>query len=190
MKTVLRCTLCLTLAACMMTPNMNPVAIQVTARPSRFVGDTLILAVQSAMPAVRSAMAATMRTAFPAAVVWESLVDTLSSPRRVLITATLVRYGPSWGGARGWTGHTGIDVFVYDHRVFPGNRFVDLILKRLDRDFRIEKSGRPNDLLDHKRRAGCVHVEFLRSFVRSRNAHFSVGCWTLSACSRFIGVER
>jgi hypothetical protein len=127
MKTILRCTLCLTLAACMMTPNMNPVAIQVTARPSRFVGDTLILAVQSAMPAIRSAMAATMRTAFPAAVVPESLVDTLSSPRRVLITATLVRYGPSWGGARGWTGHTGIDVFVYDHRVSPGNRFVDMI---------------------------------------------------------------
>ena len=40
------------------------------------------------------------------------------------------------------------------------DRFVDLILKRLDRDFRIEKSGRPNDLLDHERRAGRVRIKF------------------------------
>jgi hypothetical protein len=136
MTRILRCTLCLTIAACtnLMPVNMKPVAIQVAGKSSRFVGDTLILAVfnRSTTPSVsnevRSAIAGTMRAAFPAAVVLESLVDTLSSPRRVFISASLVRYNPSFGGFRGsWTGHAGIDVFVYDHRVSPGIRFVDLI---------------------------------------------------------------
>ena len=46
------------------------------------------------------------------------------------------------------------------------NRFVDLILKRLDRDFRIEKSGRSNDLLDDERRARRVHIKFFRRLIR------------------------
>jgi hypothetical protein len=136
MTRILRCTLCLTIAACtnLMPVNMKPVAIQVAGKSSRFVGDTLILAVfnRSTTPSVsnevRSAIAGTMRAAFPATVVLESLADTAPAPRRVVITATLVRYGPSWrGGIRGWTGHTGLDVFVFDHRVSPGSRFVDLI---------------------------------------------------------------
>jgi len=40
------------------------------------------------------------------------------------------------------------------------DRFVDLILKRLDRDFRIEKPRRPNDLLDYERRARRVRIKF------------------------------
>ena len=45
------------------------------------------------------------------------------------------------------------------------DRVVDLIFQGLERDFWIEKSGRPNNLLDHERRARCVHVEFFRRFV-------------------------
>src|SRR5215475_13459580 len=45
------------------------------------------------------------------------------------------------------------------------DRFVDLILKRLDRDFRIEKSGRPNDLLDYEWRARRVRIKFFRRVI-------------------------
>jgi hypothetical protein len=115
-----------------MPSNMDPVAIVVPPKPSRFVGDTLILAVidrtEPPLPGVafQSSLATTMRAAFPAAGVLQSLQDTAPAPRRVFVTATIVRYGPSWSGGR-WIGHTGIDVFVFDHRVPPGSRLVNFI---------------------------------------------------------------
>src|SRR5437762_13904068 len=45
------------------------------------------------------------------------------------------------------------------------NRVVDLMLERLDRNFWIEKPGRPNDLFDDERRTSGVYVEFLRRFI-------------------------
>jgi hypothetical protein len=134
MRWILRCTVCLTLASCsnLMPPNMDPVAIQVPARSSRFVGDTLILSVvdRTEEPlrggAFQSALATTMRAAFPAAVVSESLIDIAPAPRRVFVTVSIVRYAVSYPHGR-WAGHTGIDIFVFDHRVSPGSRLVSFI---------------------------------------------------------------
>jgi len=134
MKAILGCTMCLNFTGCvnLMPPKMDPVAIHVPARSSRFVGDTLILAVtdrtEPPLPgaAFQSALATTMRATFPAAVVLGSLGDTAPEPRRVFVTASIVRYGPSWRSGR-WIGHTGLDVFVFDHRVSPGSRLVNLI---------------------------------------------------------------
>jgi hypothetical protein len=134
MRWILRCTVCFTLASCsnLMPPNMEPVAIQLAARSSRFVGDTLILSVvdRTQEPlrgaAFQSALATTMRAAFPAAVVSESLVDTAPAPRRVFVTANIVRYGASYQRDR-WVGDTWIDIFVFDHRVSPGSRLVSFI---------------------------------------------------------------
>ena len=134
MRRILRCALCLTAAACvnLMPPNMQPAAVDVPRRSFRYVGDTLILAISnrsqepSVSARVRSAIAATVRSAFPAAVVLDSVVDSAPAPRRVFITATLVQYGASWEGPR-WIGHTGLDVFVRDYRVSSNSEFVDLI---------------------------------------------------------------
>ena len=49
------------------------------------------------------------------------------------------------------------------------DRVVDLVLERLDRDLRIEQAGRPNDLLDHERRARRVNVELLRRLIGARD---------------------
>src|SRR5438477_11955873 len=46
--------------------------------------------------------------------------------------------------------------------------FVDLILERLHRDFRVEKSGRPNDLLYYERRARRVRSKLLAWIIGSR----------------------
>jgi len=51
------------------------------------------------------------------------------------------------------------------------DRIVDLILERFDRDFRIEKSGRPNDLFDNQWRSGIANLEFLGRLVCPRNMH-------------------
>jgi hypothetical protein len=134
LRWILRCTVCLTLASCanLTPPNMDPVAIQVPARFSRFVGDTLVLSVvdQTEGPlrgaAAQSALATTMRAAFPAAVVSEPLVDIAPAPRRVFVTVSIERYGASYQSGR-WVGHTGIDIFVFDHRVSLGSRLVSLI---------------------------------------------------------------
>ena len=134
MSRLLGCGLCLALSACvnLMPANMKPVAIKIAGNSSRFVGDTLILTVvnRSTTPSVndevRFALAGTLRSAFPAAVVLESGVDTTPAPRRLFVATTLVEYGPSWKDSR-WIGHTGIDVFVHDRRESPGHRFVDLI---------------------------------------------------------------
>ena len=134
MRGIFRCALCLTAAACvnLMPPNMKPAAIDVPGKSFRFAGDTLILAISnrsqtpSVSAEVRSAIAATVRSAFPAAVVLDSVVDSAPAPRRVFITTTLVQYGASWEGSR-WIGHTGLDVFVQDHHVSSHSGFVDLI---------------------------------------------------------------
>ena len=132
MKSILRLTMCFSLASCsnLAPPNMDPIAIQLQPSSSRFVRDTLILTVSNRTgslhgPAFQSSLATTMRTAFPAAVILESTEDT-TAPRRVFITATIVDYGPSWEGGR-WIGHTGIDVFVFDHRVSAGRHFESFI---------------------------------------------------------------
>jgi hypothetical protein len=132
MKPILRLTMCLSLASCsnLTPPNMDPIAIQLPPSSSRFVRDTLILTVSNRTgslhgPAFQSSLATTMRTAFPAAVILESTEDT-TAPRRVFITATIVGYGPSWQDGR-WIGHTGIDLFVFDHRVSAGRHLVSFI---------------------------------------------------------------
>jgi hypothetical protein len=48
---------------------------------------------------------------------------------------------------------------------------VDLVLKRLHRDFRIEQSGRPNDLFDDKWRTRRVRIKLLRWLIRWRDMH-------------------
>src|SRR6266542_899964 len=48
------------------------------------------------------------------------------------------------------------------------DRVIDLMFERLERDFWIEKSSGPNDLLDDERRAGRVHIEFLRWLIGKR----------------------
>lgn len=133
MKSILRLTMCLSLASCsnLTPPNMDPIAIQLPPSSSRFVRDTLILTVsnRTGSPhglAFQSSLATTMRTAFPAAVVVGSTEDTTAAPRRVFVSATIVDYGPSWEGGR-WIGHTGIDLLVFDHRVSAERRFVSLI---------------------------------------------------------------
>ena len=52
------------------------------------------------------------------------------------------------------------------------NRFVDLILERLESNFWIEKSGRTNNLLDDERRTRRVRIEFFRRFVSAGNVDF------------------
>ena len=132
MKSILSLTMCLSLASCsnLAPPNMDPIAIQLPPSSSRFVRDTLILTVSNRTgslhgPAFQSSLATTMRTAFPAAVILESTEDT-AVPRRVFIGATIVAYGPSWEDGR-WIGHTGIDVFVFDHRVSAGRHLESFI---------------------------------------------------------------
>src|SRR6266496_3947851 len=70
------------------------------------------------------------------------------------------------------------------------NRLVDLILERLKRDFRIEQSGRTDDLLDNERCARRVHIEFLRRLIGAGNLLLRIRRWALGACSRSIGVAR
>src|SRR5206468_7472016 len=48
------------------------------------------------------------------------------------------------------------------------NRVVDLMLERLDRNFWIEKPGRPNDLFDDERRTRSMDIEFFRRLVGAR----------------------
>ncbi|MGK2933980.1 MAG: hypothetical protein ACSLFE_01895 [Gemmatimonadaceae bacterium] len=129
------CALCAALSACvnLMPANMQPGVIPVAGDPSRFAGDTLMVTVvnRSESPSVsddvfRSAIAGSVRSAFPAAVVLETPTDTASIPPRISVAVTLMRYGPSKPRSR-WIGHTEIDVFVHDRRASPGSRFVDQI---------------------------------------------------------------
>lgn len=133
MKSILRLTMSLSLASCsnLTPPHMDPIAMQLPPSWSRFVQDTLILTVSDRARtlhglAFQRSLATTMRTAFPAAVVLGSTEDTTASPRRVFVTATIVEYGPSWQSGR-WIGHTGIDLFVFDHRVSADRRLVSFI---------------------------------------------------------------
>ncbi len=98
MKRIISSSFVVGVAACanMLHPDMNPSAIPVTGKTSRFVGDTLILAYFDRRPdslagnTARLAIGATMRAAFPSAFVLESIGDMISSPRRVLVETTLV----------------------------------------------------------------------------------------------------
>src|SRR5947199_5364959 len=58
------------------------------------------------------------------------------------------------------------DAFAFlDSLAAKLDRVVDLMLERLDRDFRVEQSGRPNDLFDNQRRARCLGIKFLQRLV-------------------------
>lgn len=189
MMRALRCAPCAALAGCanLMPANMQPGVIQASGDASRFAGDTLMITVanRSESPSVsadvfRSAIAGSIRSAFPAAIVLESPTDTAIVPPRVSVAMTLMRYGPSKPRAR-WIGHTEIDVFVHDPRASFDSATMALIcfLEALDdpnsREFR---SMSEVSELEYARFLGAAGKSSLtgRAFVREAGkAHAAAG---------------
>src|SRR6266699_4049564 len=75
--------------------------------------------------------------------------------------------GQIFGGAFGQGCHQN-SLILFHTLAAQLDRVIDLVLKRLERNFWIEQSGGPNDLFDHERRARRVRIEFFRRLVSAR----------------------